>query len=70
MGPRRGPAPTPKNIRIGLVRGELFIDRNQNPDARTAPAEPMWWDNPGDNREPARTQVRVPPTRPAARPQD
>lgn len=27
-------------------------------------------DNPGDNREPARTQVRVPPGRPAARTQD
>lgn len=27
-------------------------------------------DNPGDNREPARTQVRVPPARPAARTQD
>ena len=27
-------------------------------------------DNPGDNLEPARTQVRVPPARPAARPQD
>ena len=27
-------------------------------------------DNPGDNRDPARTQVRVPPARPAARPQD
>jgi excisionase family DNA binding protein len=27
-------------------------------------------DNPGDNRELARTQVRVPPARPAARPQD
>jgi hypothetical protein len=31
MGPlfRRGPTPTPKKIRVGLVRGELFIDRNQ-----------------------------------------
>ena len=27
-------------------------------------------DNPGDSHEPARTQVRVPPARPAARPQD
>ena len=27
-------------------------------------------DNPGDSREPARTQVRVPPARPAARTQD
>ena len=27
-------------------------------------------DNPGDNREPARAQVRVPPARPAARTQD
>src|SRR6266851_6535099 len=27
-------------------------------------------DNPGDNREPGRTQVRVPPARPAARTQD
>lgn len=27
-------------------------------------------DNPGDNREPARTQVRVPPARPAPRTQD
>jgi excisionase family DNA binding protein len=71
MGPlfRRGPTPTPKKIRVGLVRGELFIDRNQNPDARTAPAEPCG-DSSGDSREPARTQVRVPPARPAARPQD
>ena len=27
-------------------------------------------DDPGDNREPQQTQVRVPPARPAARPQD
>jgi len=70
MGPlfRRGP-PTPKKISVGLVRGELFIDRNQNPDARTAPAEPCG-DNPGDSRETARRQVHVPPARPAARTQD
>ena len=71
MGPlfRRGPTRTPKKISGGLVRGELFIDRNQNPDPRTAPAEPRG-DNPGDSREPEPTQVRVPQARPAARTQD
>jgi len=65
-----GPPLPPKKARVGLVRGELFIDRNQNPDPRTAPAEPLLVIIPVTAVNPLRTQGRVPPARPAARPQD
>ena len=45
----------------------LLADASRRPDG---PGRTPCGDNPGDSREPQRTQVRVPPARPSARTQD
>ncbi len=71
MGPLfgRGPTPTPKKSASASCVGSSSStgSKIQTPDD---PRRPPVCDNPGDSREPARTQVRVPPARPAARTQD